>query len=838
VDSVRKKPGGRPAPGGRAAARPQRDRAAADAFFEAGDLERAQKIYLELLENGTDVPWCHSQLGRIEAQLRNWSGAIEWFDAALAHENPSAWIRFEKAEALTRRGGDRKAIASELIAFVGHPPADVGEAHYETIQKHANALFNDGLHAEAAPLYNFLYQNGKGGLICRMRCAFLRLNTDPKGALDIARELASADLHNIRAHVIKARALLALGRTAEAVVTLKSIVARAPGNVEAIRLLFVALQRDPGRKELLKPEKFVARLPKSQRLEFLLQAKLACGDFAGVAELCRQHAPADVASQPQLVARAMWAFIHNRDFASADALFEMAGGGSSNSPELLSAQILSYLHRKELDAAEALIRLSEPHLDTAAGPDLRHMKLYHLCLSMQLEEASLYLADWIAAGDLPESASATVAGLYAARGEWDAVVDFMQDRVSRNMNVVNAVMLEAVAQAARSTGRYRDVLELLRKAFETAPHPELSDFRDRLICERLLIAEIEGGEPDADGADAIANPYFGQRARAFARALASNRSDPAAGNIYFCSDLNYFVGTAVALFSLLQNNSSIRKTCTFSIVCDDAILDFAGEICGRIGEAFSVPVRMVGAQALLGTSGNFKSKWGLFTTSIGLSDAAYYRIFAAQKLLADGVGGRALYIDSDTCVGCGLDEILTFDLGGQPLGARLEADLPEIARAAARLGIEPQKYFNSGVLLFDLDHPDLPAALAHAVEIAVHQKELLTFVDQCALNLAFRERYTPLPEAFNWYLRQSTAVESIPPDAVILHFLARPKPWDPAYMAVHCMRWVREFVQLSELLTPALRRRLLASQFGRMTAGNRTPTGNSQTVPSPFQASS
>jgi lipopolysaccharide biosynthesis glycosyltransferase len=178
-----------------------------------------------------------------------------------------------------------------------------------------------------------------------------------------------------------------------------------------------------------------------------------------------------------------------------------------------------------------------------------------------------------------------------------------------------------------------------------------------------------------------------------------------------------------------------------------------------------------------------------------------------------------------------VEQILSFDLRGQPLGARLEADLPEIDRAAIRLGIEPGKYFNSGVLLFDLDHPDLAPSLARSVEVAVHQKDLLTFVDQCALNLAFRDHYTALPESFNWYLRQSTSVEAIPPDPVILHFLARPKPWDPAYSAVHCMRWVREFVQLAALLTPALRRRLLASQFPQVSPDNVAVTESSQTVP-------
>ena len=801
----------------------QHDRAVADAYFDSGDLERAQETYLKLLEDGEEAPWCHYQLGRIDSLRRNWSQAVAWFDAALAHENPCVWSHFEKAEVLVRQNADAKTIANELIAFVRQAPADLSETHYDAVQRHANAIFNAGFYAEAGPLYDWLAERGKGGLICQMRCAFLRLqNNDPKSAFAIARTLAADDRYNIRAHILKARALLALDRTAEAVVTLKSIVARVPGNAEAIRLLFVALQRDPGRKELLKPEKYLTRLPKSQRFEFLLQAKLACKDFDGVTNLCKEYSTAEVSPHAEMIAYAMRPFIQNRDFASSDALFEMAGGAGSNSPHLISAQIMSHLHRKDLDAAGALVRLSEPLLAATGDVELRHMKLHYLCLSMELDEASRYLAQWAGEGELPESVTGIVTALYSARGEWNEVLDFAHDRFGHNMNIGNDVLLDAVAQAARSTGRYQDVLELFDRAIEQAPHPVLSDFRDRLLCERILIADIGDQQfaEDADGTDAIANPYFAQRTRALTRSLSKSHRDSVEGNVYFCSDLNYFVGTAVALFSLLQNNFSIRKNCTVSVFCDDGMLEFASEICGRIGEAFSVPIHMVAAQALLGAAGNFKSTWGLFSTSHGLSDAAYYRIFAAQKLLADGVRGRALYIDSDTCIGSGVEQILGFDLEGQPLGARVEADLPEIGRAALKLGVEPEKYFNSGVLLFDLDHPDLSSALDRAVWTSIQQKDLLTFVDQCALNLAFRDRYSPFPEDFNWYLRQSTPVEAIPPDAVVLHFLARPKPWDPAYAAVHCMRWVREFVQLAGLLTPALRRRLLASQFASVSPEN------------------
>jgi lipopolysaccharide biosynthesis glycosyltransferase len=217
---------------------------------------------------------------------------------------------------------------------------------------------------------------------------------------------------------------------------------------------------------------------------------------------------------------------------------------------------------------------------------------------------------------------------------------------------------------------------------------------------------------------------------------------------------------------------------------------------------------------LLGDDVAFRTKWGAFTLGRGLSIAAYYRIFAAMQLRHEKGRGRALYIDSDTCIGPGLGGLLQFELNGLPVGVRREDPVgPGVMRASAKLGIARGEYFNSGVLLFDLSHPGLETALNASVEVALHQQHLLTMVDQCALNVGFRSQATTLPAEFNYFVRDDERIEIPAEPPVVTHFTAHPKPWDPSYQSRHCLRWFEEFEALGSVLQPERIKQLFACAF-------------------------
>ncbi len=700
----------------------------------------------------------------------------------------------------------------ELALFVANSANDADEGRASFVLNHAHVAYDGGLREQAVVLYDWLSRNGHGGVKCELRRAQWRLqHNEPKTALRIVDRIEASHRLDAQGVYVKAAALLALDRPAEAVTPLKAMIAAEPHRFEIVRLLFTALEKTRAINELRHADQFLKGLPRERHFEFLLRASIACEDYFGAAKLFSEY-PASV-TKPTLprLGYIMQILLGKREFDAIDALFDAAGGVESGYPPVINAKLRALLIRKDLSAAERILLEAEPLFLTSAGSELRLWKLEYFCVSRQLDRAVEYLHECTAAGDLPANWTATVAGLYSARCEWSQVLDFLTDSVRRGFNIASAPTLDALARAARFTGRYREVLQLLDDLLSQAPDEELGNFRDRLLCEICLITGTQSAaSPVSD--NAIINPLLAERARTLSLALSRSEPEEVERNVYFCTDSNYLAGTSVGLFSFLRNNCALRGKCAITVVCSDDALNFATEIFARISRAFGVSIAVAPASALLGSLGNFRRDWGFYSVRQGLSDAAYYRIFAAQALLARGARGRALYIDSDTWIGHGVARIFAFDLEGQPLGARPDLTIfPEIARAAVALGIEPAKYFNSGVLLFDLEHPELPAALARAVEIAQKQ-EMLTFHDQCALNLAFRELSTPLPEPFNCFLHGPS-----PPDPtvepVILHFAASPKPWDPMYSSAHCMRWVREFAMLADLMTPAMRSRLLASQF-------------------------
>ena len=94
----------------------------------------------------------------------------------------------------------------------------------------------------------------------------------------------------------------------------------------------------------------------------------------------------------------------------------------------------------------------------------------------------------------------------------------------------------------------------------------------------------------------------------------------------------------------------------------------------------------------------------------------------------------------------------------------------------------------------------------------MEEPERLTFHDQCALNLAFSGRVASLPESFNHYVRPAIAT-SMGNDAVVAHYLERPKPWDALYPATNAGPWLSELSALSSALGPTLMADLLRSQF-------------------------
>jgi lipopolysaccharide biosynthesis glycosyltransferase len=273
------------------------------------------------------------------------------------------------------------------------------------------------------------------------------------------------------------------------------------------------------------------------------------------------------------------------------------------------------------------------------------------------------------------------------------------------------------------------------------------------------------------------------------------------------------------VWSLLRHHPGWELEAGFHVVAASDAVALAGEVLGELAREAGVKIDVIDAAELVPDEAVLRRDFGLFTPGHRLSAAAYYRLFAVRHLLASTTTRRVLYLDSDTCLGPGIDGLLRFDLEGQPLAARSEQEYglrfesrrAIIHQAARNLGVDPSSYFNSGVLVFDGAHPDAHHGLDRAIQLSLHEPERLMFHDQCALNLAFAGQVTPLPAPCNRFVRPQGATLRDAP--VVLHYLEQPKPWDPLYPTLSCRRWYLELVALGSVLAPGAIARLLREQF-------------------------
>jgi lipopolysaccharide biosynthesis glycosyltransferase len=177
--------------------------------------------------------------------------------------------------------------------------------------------------------------------------------------------------------------------------------------------------------------------------------------------------------------------------------------------------------------------------------------------------------------------------------------------------------------------------------------------------------------------------------------------------------------------------------------------------------------------------------------------AIYLRLNVHEVLAAES---RVLYLDSDLLVLDDVRELLTMPMDGFALGAVRDPIRPTLGCGGAlpswdRLDfVAEQEYFNSGVLLLDLDRCRSTGLLDRAGKILAERPEVTRFPDQDALNWAADDSWLRLDQRWNTFamsivtgradyrhaaepvvsLESLLRAEEV---ASILHFSGRHKPW-------------------------------------------------------------
>lgn len=154
---------------------------------------------------------------------------------------------------------------------------------------------------------------------------------------------------------------------------------------------------------------------------------------------------------------------------------------------------------------------------------------------------------------------------------------------------------------------------------------------------------------------------------------------------------------------------------------------------------------------------------------------AYVRLLIGHILTEP----RCIYLDADLLINLDLNDLWIQDLNGCSIGAvqsglGLSADRPTLEFYLAKSVTD---YFNSGVLLIDLDRWRSDQVLEKALEFAKIRGIQLPNWDQTLLNLVLHEKFHFLPSYYNRLIAPWQRPEKCAMGREIWHYISTPKPW-------------------------------------------------------------
>lgn len=186
-----------------------------------------------------------------------------------------------------------------------------------------------------------------------------------------------------------------------------------------------------------------------------------------------------------------------------------------------------------------------------------------------------------------------------------------------------------------------------------------------------------------------------------------------------------------------------------------------------------------------------------YLVSERLTQAIYYRLLIPDLLLGENVQ-KAIYLDCDLILNADISELWNVELGRNVLAAVAETNegcryvsSPRALRLYKELGIpEKNKYFNSGVLVMNLEEWRKRNITAKVCNYLTENCEQVIYHDQDGLNAILWDSWLELPTDWNVmsYLfitehkhqvinMEKETVEQLRRKPKIVHFTGWKKPW-------------------------------------------------------------
>jgi lipopolysaccharide biosynthesis glycosyltransferase len=251
-------------------------------------------------------------------------------------------------------------------------------------------------------------------------------------------------------------------------------------------------------------------------------------------------------------------------------------------------------------------------------------------------------------------------------------------------------------------------------------------------------------------------------------------------DIVVCTDHRFVMPTGVMMYSLCSNNP--EADVTIHVLIDDNVTEKDKEdLTTTISRFPNGKVLFYNVDlSLLPAFPSLEKRQG------EISKAAYYRLMLSE-ILPESVH-KVLYMDGDLIVRGSLSPLWDTDLTGYaiaavPDGVGGDIEIFNRLRYPFEIG-----YFNSGVMLVNLDYWREHAVINEFYDFIKTRAEDIALWDQDVLNFVFQDRKTSLPIKYNFtsgflfkppkfdYWKNEKEFKEALQNPVVVHF-AGDKPW-------------------------------------------------------------
>ncbi|WP_289031250.1 glycosyltransferase family 8 protein [uncultured Algoriphagus sp.] len=240
--------------------------------------------------------------------------------------------------------------------------------------------------------------------------------------------------------------------------------------------------------------------------------------------------------------------------------------------------------------------------------------------------------------------------------------------------------------------------------------------------------------------------------------------------IVISPDKGYRLPSLVMIYSLLKNHPHRRFK--IYILLDEVDPDWIQvhkELIYQMGST----VELIRVESSLFSE--FRSKYPY-------PPSAYYRVFAADLIPEE----RVLYLDSDLLIHGSIEELIELDMGAYPIAAVEDSLVDDQSHLSLK---STEGYFNSGVLLMDLNEFRDQKLGSRVAEYLKSNPEKIYFADQCGFNAVLKGNWMPLNPKWNFqsgFLNKDLKrgltysereVVEAKKEPHIIHFTGASKPW-------------------------------------------------------------